>query len=105
VAGRRRQSPEDRILKQVIKKFERSQRQMAKPQIRCAVSNRFIAFSETSDLLDSGEDYMFMDVMTSDADGEPRKLCELIIDRRDLLKTLAGIKSRPFRKRDSGLSD
>jgi hypothetical protein len=36
--------------------------------------------------------------MTRDADGEPYKLCDLVLSRADLLRAIAAYGDPPFRK-------
>lgn len=55
--------------------------------IECEVSNRWLQFPEASDKLAYME-YICLDVMTQGPSGKDRKLCELILDKNQLLKML-----------------
>lgn len=58
----------------------------------CRVSNRWILFDssaqENRDGTGGCEQLVFANVMTQNADGEVRKICELVLDRRELLDLL-----------------
>lgn len=95
----RRRSPDEHILRQVIRNHEHSRDTKGPRVVQCYVSDRFLSFSENSDLLADGNDLMFVDVMTTDFDGDVRKLCELILDRRSILAAVAAVRSRPFKPR------
>ena len=59
--------------------------------VPCEVSNRWISFGKTSSILKGGE-FIFADIMTLANDDKPRKICNLIITRENLLKVLSKIK-------------
>ena len=67
-------------------------------RIRCEVSPRWIQFSHQIDR-HSDQDYLRLDVMTLDANEKGRKLCELIIDPRELEKLLASLPVKDWRNR------
>jgi hypothetical protein len=96
MSQRKRRSPEERVLRQVVRNHEHSREAKGQRVVQCYVSDRFLSFSESSDRLSDGNDLMFVDVMTRDIDGDVRKLCELILDRRDVLSAVAAVKPRPF---------
>jgi hypothetical protein len=99
MARAERRSPDEGILRQVVRNHEHSRETKGARVVQCYVSDRFLSFSESSDLLGDGSDLMFVDVMTRDVDGDVRKLCELILDRRAVLSAVAVVKSRPFKPR------
>jgi hypothetical protein len=92
-----RVTPEDRLLRQIAKNYQHSRENLGELQVPCCVSDRFLAFPKTSALQPDGHDLMFVDVMTRDVEGDVRKLCELILDRRALTKALASV--RPMKDR------
>jgi hypothetical protein len=57
-------------------------------KLRCEVSDRWIQFRPESDRFDDIE-YLTLDVMTLGTDEKDRKLCELILDKDQLLDILA----------------
>ena len=65
--------------------------------VPCHVSDRWLRFEprEQYEVLD--EDLIQIDVMTRDDDGEPYKLCELVVARGDLLRAIAAYGDPPFR--------
>jgi hypothetical protein len=65
--------------------------------VRCHVSERWLQFSEREQYEVMDEDLIQLDVMTLDDDGEPYKLCELVVARGDLLRAVAAYGDPPFR--------
>lgn len=61
--------------------------------LRCEVSPRWIQFPESSALC-SDKDFLVLDIMTTGADEKDKKLCEMIIDRKELEEMLEAIPSR-----------
>jgi len=99
MAKRGRQSPEDRLLRQVALNYQHSRARLGKLRLQCEVSDRFLSLPESSDAFPDGRDLMFVDVMTRNVDGDVHKICELILDRHDITEALARVKSKPFRPR------
>jgi hypothetical protein len=67
-------------------------------RIRCEVSPRWIQFSHQIDR-HIDQDYLGVTIMTLDASEKSRKLCELIIDPRELEKLLSSLPVKDWRKR------
>jgi hypothetical protein len=65
--------------------------------VRCHVSERWLQFAEREQFEVMDEDLIQLDVMTLDDDGEPYKLCELVVARGDLLRAVAAYGDPPFR--------
>lgn len=65
--------------------------------VRCHVSERWLRFEEREQFEVLDEDLIQLDVMTRDDDGEPYKLCELVVARGDLLRAVAAYGDPPFR--------
>lgn len=65
--------------------------------VRCHVSERWLQFSEREQYEVMDEDLIQLDVMTLDDEGEPYKLCELVVARGDLLRAVAAYGDPPFR--------
>ena len=93
---RRTASPEERLLRQVAKNFQHSRERLGKLRVQCEVSDRFLAFPDTSAVLKDGRDLMIIGVMTSSAEGDTKRLCELILDRKDVLEAISRVKATPF---------
>jgi hypothetical protein len=67
--------------------------------VPCHVSERWLSFVEREQYEVIDEDLIQLDVMTLDDDGQPYKLCELIVARGDLLRAVAAYGDPPFRTR------
>lgn len=65
--------------------------------VPCHVSERWLKFAEREQYEVMDEDLIQLDVMTLDDDGEPYKLCELVVARGDLLRAVAAYGDPPFR--------
>ncbi|HEX6309392.1 MAG TPA: hypothetical protein VFZ69_14445 [Longimicrobiales bacterium] len=61
------------------------------------MSDRWLRFEEREQYEVLDEDLIQLDVMTRDDDGEPYKLCELVVARGDLLRAIAAYGDPPFR--------
>ncbi|MBB5188542.1 hypothetical protein HNQ57_002832 [Zhongshania antarctica] len=59
-------------------------------KLRCEVSERWIQFPSESIKLKSIEP-LVLDIMTKGADENDRKICQIIVDKRQLLKILADL--------------
>jgi hypothetical protein len=65
--------------------------------VRCHESERWLQFAEREQFEVLDEDLIQLDVMTLDDDGEPYKLCELVVARGDLLRAVAAYGDPPLR--------
>jgi hypothetical protein len=65
--------------------------------VRCHVSERWLQFADREQFEVVDEDLIQLDVMTLDDDGEPYKLCELVVARGDVLRAIAAYGDPPFR--------
>ncbi len=63
-------------------------------RIRCEVSNRWLQMPEYGNESSDGT-FLSINVMTTNVDGEPRKICELILLQEDLL---TAIKMLPVKR-------
>ncbi|MGH7447483.1 MAG: hypothetical protein ACRELT_07970 [Longimicrobiales bacterium] len=61
------------------------------------MSERWLRFEEREQFEVLDEDLIQLDVMTRDDDGEPYKLCELVVARGDLLRAVAAYGDPPYR--------
>lgn len=61
--------------------------------VPCQVTMRWLQLPEESDVFPDKE-FLKIDVMTSDSEDDPRKLCELIVTRADLESALAQVRAR-----------
>jgi hypothetical protein len=66
-------------------------------QVACHLSERWLQFRQREQYQVLDQDLLHVDVMTLDDDGEPYKLCELVIARGDLLRAVAAHGDPPFR--------
>lgn len=58
-------------------------------RVPCHVSERWLRFHARDQVDAIEEDLLLLDVMTLDDDGEPYKLCDLVVARGDLLRAIA----------------
>lgn len=63
--------------------------------VPCMVSNRWLQFSTDGSARFVEGEYIQMWVMTLDSEEQPKKLCELIVTREDLLDVLDLIEKAP----------
>jgi len=61
--------------------------------VPCLISSRWLEFSGMCDYRIGAGEVIGVAVMTEGADGNPRKLCELMVTREDLLSVLDLIES------------
>lgn len=74
---------------QFPKRSEDKKRLEAKEgKLRCEVSDRWIKFPSASEKSDDVE-YLLLDIMTVGSNEKDRKICEIIVDKQQLLKMLA----------------
>lgn len=66
--------------------------------VPCHVSERWLRFAEREQYAVLDEDLIQLDVMTLDDDGDPYKLCELMVSRGDLLRAVAAYGDPPLRR-------
>ena len=57
-------------------------------KLQCEVSNRWVQFPESSDKF-SDIEYLCLDIMTIGATDQERKICEIILDKKQLEKMLS----------------
>ena len=57
--------------------------------IPCFVSDRWLQFNTVSE---GDTELLMMNVMTLNKDGHPHKLCEMIIEKEDLIRVYKSIK-------------
>lgn len=70
------------------KSHDRLKRKLGDFAVPCMITERWLQFStQGSQRLHEGE-YIMLWVMTRGADDQPKKLCELIVTREDLLAAL-----------------
>jgi hypothetical protein len=61
--------------------------------VPCQVSERWIQFPEQSSGPYEGGEFIFIDIMTNGSNDKPRKLCDLVVTREDLLEALENVKT------------
>jgi hypothetical protein len=55
--------------------------------VECQVSGRWLQFPEKASAV-GGKSFMVIDVMTLGSDEQPRKFCELVLAKEDLIAML-----------------
>jgi hypothetical protein len=86
----------EKIKRFPIAGFQRRHNALGKRAVPCIVSNRWFQFPEKSDRFEDGDypdgDYMFVEVMTTAADGQyHKKLCTVCISKSNLLAALGEV--------------
>ena len=76
---------------------QRWRNRMGNQAVQCQVSNRWLQFPEGAGTGTDGEDWMIVDVMTLDSNEQPKKICELVLSRADILQTLEHV-AKPARR-------
>ncbi len=56
--------------------------------VECQISGRWLQFPEKSAGQFRGGEFIPLSVMTLDSNEEPRKLCEMVVTKEDLLKAI-----------------
>jgi hypothetical protein len=71
----------------------RRQANIIEGEADCHVSNRWLQFGRIAQENHDGDggfdELLFVDVMTKNHEGTPRKICELVLDRQELLAILS----------------
>lgn len=80
-----------RVVKIPVSYTQRYKNKLGKTAAPCEVSERFLRFEPRSSLTPGG-DFMTLDVLTHDVDGNEKKLCRLILDRQDILNAVNAVK-------------
>ena len=98
----------NKVTKIPITEHQRIRNIQGEYSVPCEISERWILFGKTSSKLKGGE-FIFADIMTNteeipglkisvapskDPKCKPRKICNLIITRENLLKVLSKIKAK-----------
>ncbi|MCL5037972.1 MAG: hypothetical protein M1269_12800 [Chloroflexi bacterium] len=82
---------ENKIIRFPLNSKQRAINEMGQGYVPCEVSTRWLQFDEFSSLC-AEEEFMSVSVMTYDKNEKPRKICDLIITREDLERTLKYVK-------------
>lgn len=82
---------DDKIIRIPVSYDQRKINEYGQGHVPCGVSNRWLQFpEEATDLR-----YIFVDVMTLNAENEPHKICELALKAEDITRALNAIKVKP----------
>lgn len=84
-----------KVIKFPITYDERMINEMGLGYVPCEVSGRWLQFPENSDWIGNRGEFMFVDVMTEGGNGEPRKLCHLLLKKEDILRAVNSVKPSP----------
>jgi hypothetical protein len=79
----------DKIIRYPFRVEAAKRENRKKRRVPCEVSERWLQFSQINHYQDA--DYIYVDVMTSGADGSGRKICQLIVTKEDLMSVLADL--------------
>jgi hypothetical protein len=83
---------ENNMIRRWLAKFQENHGDFAVP---CMTTNRWVEFSREGSCRGIEGEYILLHVMTLDANEQPRRLCELVIVREDLLAVLDLIEKTP----------
>lgn len=72
--------------------MKRLRNRLGKYAVPCVVSERWLQFPKKSGGHFRDGEFIQLSVMTKDQDDEPRKLCDLVVTREDLLKAIGFVK-------------
>jgi len=80
-----------RIIKYPIDSWQRHVNKMGPGFVPCMVSERWLQFpAQSAGHFDRGE-FIDIQVMTNGSNDKPKKICDLILTREDLLKALDSV--------------
>ena len=83
----------DKVTRFPITEYQRICNLQGKFSVPCEVSERWLAFDPISSNVQGGE-FISLDIMTMNTDGQPKKLCGLIITRENLMEALSKVKPK-----------
>lgn len=71
---------------------ERIRNQMGPGYVPCQVSGRWLQFPKNSGWVGDRGEFMFTDIMTAGQNGEPRKICSLLLKKDDILRAVNSVR-------------
>jgi len=83
---------EEKIIKFPITHSQREKNQMGEGYVPCVVSERWLQFPNMSAGHYGGGEFIEISVMTRDSDKKPKKLCDLVITREDIIRAINWVK-------------
>ncbi|AKA70151.1 hypothetical protein [Clostridium scatologenes] len=81
---------DEKVVKIPIDYKQRKINEYGQGYVPCEVSNRWLQFADESNLCQGGE-FIGVDVMTLGSDEQPKKICQLIINREDIIRALNSV--------------
>lgn len=82
----------NKITKFPNSKERRDRRNLSNNIAECEISGRWLQFPRKAEIV-GGKSLMFINVMTNGQDDNPRKICELVLAKEDLLAILEKINA------------
>ena len=83
-----------KVIKMPIKAVQRWKNFVGQYGVPCMISERWLSFpKESAGHFQAGE-FIPIDVMTLGSNDKPRKICELIITREDLIRVINLVKEK-----------
>ena len=83
----------DKLIKFPISYSQRIKNQMGKGYVPCMVSERWIQFPSKSGGNFSAGEYIEISVMTMGHDEKPRKLCDLVVTKEDIIRAINSVEN------------
>ncbi len=82
----------DKVVKFPVTYSQRKRKEMGPGYVPCEVSGRWLQFpKESAGHFGAGE-FISVDVMTYGSKDEPKKICNLIVTRENLLRAINSVK-------------
>ncbi|EJO5347022.1 hypothetical protein NRP93_001088 [Clostridium botulinum] len=88
----------EKVIKIPISYSQRKINEMGNGYVPCEVSERWLQFDNESISLQSGE-LIGVNVMTLGSDQQAKKICSLILTRKDIERALANVKPQKYYKK------
>jgi hypothetical protein len=83
-----------KVIRMPIKAYQRWKNFVGKYGVPCMISNRWLSFPEESAGHFQAGESIRIDVMTLDSNEKPRRLCELVVTREDLVRVINMVKEK-----------
>jgi hypothetical protein len=83
----------EKIIKFPISYSQRMKNQMGKGYVPCMVSGRWLQFPDKSSGFFGGGEFIEISVMTEGMGDKPKKICDLIITREDIMSAVNSVNN------------
>lgn len=73
--------------------MDRLRNRLGKQAVPCMVTDRWLQFAEKAGGVFADGEYIELSVMTLDIHNSPKKLCDMVVTREDLLRAVNSVKN------------